>query len=80
MTTRPDEVSERGLRTLGMRFVLVNERSPRAEAFCSVCCTEIDRGYVRDRQTRLLYCNAACFAEHEWMGNSGRGRNARRAS
>jgi len=80
MTTRPDEVSDGGKRPPGLRFVLVNERSPRAEAFCAVCCTEIDRGYVRDRQTRLLYCNAECFAEHEWMSNSARGRNARRAS
>jgi hypothetical protein len=80
MTTRPEEVSERGMRAHGLRFVLVNERSPRAEAFCAVCCTEIDRGYVRDPQTRLLYCNAECFAEHEWMGKSARGRNARRAS
>ena len=63
-----------------MRFVLVNERSPRAEAFCAVCCAGIDRGYVRDPQTRLLYCDAECFADHERMGNPAHARDARRAS
>ncbi len=80
MTTRPSEVLERRMLARGMRFVLVNERSPRAEAACTVCCTRIDRGYVRDPQTRLLYCDTECFADHERMGDPARLRDARRAS
>ncbi len=49
----------------GMKFVLVNERIPRANAWCALCCTRIDRGYVRDPHTRLLYCDTQCFTEHE---------------
>jgi len=49
------------------RFVLVNERIPRANGFCALCTGTIERGYVRDPHTRLLYCDTACFAEHEKM-------------
>jgi hypothetical protein len=81
MTTRPIEDSRfRDVPARGMRFVLVNERSPRADAYCAVCCTRIDRGYVRDAQTRLLYCNELCFADHERMGIPARMRDARRVS
>jgi hypothetical protein len=81
MTTRPNSDFSLGhVVGRGMRFVLVNERSPRAEASCAVCCTRIDRGYVRDPQTRLLYCDAQCFADHERMGQPARSRDARRVS
>jgi hypothetical protein len=81
MKTRPSgEFERRDVLARGMRFVLVNERSPRGETFCAVCCAGIDRGYVRDPQTRLLYCDADCFADHERMGSPARVRDARRAS
>jgi hypothetical protein len=62
------------------RFVLVNERVPRANACCASCCTTIERGYVRDPQTRLLYCDAQCFAEHERTSGPAGTRHARRVS
>jgi hypothetical protein len=81
MTTRPnEEFQRRDLLARGLRFVLVNERSPRADASCAVCCSRIDRGYVRDAQTRLLYCDADCFAEHERTSDPARHRDARRVS
>jgi hypothetical protein len=81
MATRPiEEFSPRDVLARGMRFVLVNARSPRADASCAVCCTRIDRGYVRDAQTRLLYCDAQCFADHERMDDPARMRDARRVS
>ena len=46
------------------RFVLVNDRVPRANADCALCCRKIKKGYVRESQTRLLYCNMQCFAGH----------------
>jgi hypothetical protein len=49
------------------RFVLVNERIPRSQADCATCRARIERGYVRDPQTRDVYCNPACFGEHERM-------------
>jgi hypothetical protein len=47
------------------RFVVVNNRIPRAAARCALCCEKIEKGYVRESQTRLLYCDAQCFAGHE---------------
>jgi hypothetical protein len=39
MTMRPNaDVDLRDVPGPGMRFVLVNERSPRADAHCAVCC------------------------------------------
>jgi hypothetical protein len=43
-------------------FVLVNNRVPRGEQHCAVCGSAIERGYVRDLRTRLIYCDAQCFA------------------
>ncbi len=78
MTTRPTERWNALPR--GTRFVLVNERVPRANAWCAVCCTEIARGYVRDPHTRLLYCDPQCFAEHEMASMPAAVREARRVS
>ena len=45
-------------------FVLVNDRIPRGEAYCALCGSQIDKGYVRESQTRLRYCDLQCFAGH----------------
>jgi len=44
------------------RFVLVNERMPRNDARCALCGGTIEKGYVRDFRTRLIYCDTQCFA------------------
>ena len=44
------------------RFVLVNDRVPREHADCALCGGLIEKGYVRDSQTRLIYCDTQCFA------------------
>ena len=46
-------------------FVLVNDRLPRNDAYCTMCCEPIEQGYVRDAQTRLLYCGVRCLGDHE---------------
>ena len=45
------------------RFVLVNNRVPRTDRHCAHCGRIIEKGYVRDSQTRLLYCDTQCFPE-----------------
>jgi hypothetical protein len=45
-----------------IRFVLVNDRVPRTIQQCALCGGLIDKGYVRDSRTRLIYCDAQCFA------------------
>ena len=66
MTTRPNENFSRSqIPPRVARFVLVNERVPRGQTYCATCCVPIERGYVRDPATRLLYCGTECFGEHE---------------
>ena len=43
------------------RFVVVNDRIPRTDRHCALCGRIIQRGYVRDSQTRLIYCDTQCF-------------------
>ena len=43
------------------RFVVVNDRIPRTDGHCALCGKVIERGYVRDSQTRLIYCDTQCF-------------------
>jgi hypothetical protein len=43
------------------RFVLVNDRVPRTDGYCALCGRIIEKGYVRDSQTRLIYCDTQCF-------------------
>jgi hypothetical protein len=47
------------------RFVLVNDRVPRSDVTCALCCMKIGQGYVRELQTGLVYCDPQCFSEHE---------------
>jgi hypothetical protein len=47
------------------RFILVNDCVLRTKASCTQCRKQIERGYLRALGTRLLYCDAQCFAEHE---------------
>jgi hypothetical protein len=55
-------------------FVLVNDRIPRADACCAFCCQKIDKGYVREPQARVLYCDPQCFAEHATAISHVRGK------
>jgi hypothetical protein len=60
-----------------IRFVLVNNRVPRTAQQCALCGDLIEKGYVRDSRTRLIYCDAQCFAG--WVAASvvsARGRKA----
>jgi hypothetical protein len=45
-----------------IRFVLVNNRVPRADQHCTLCGGRIEQGYVRDSRTRFIYCDTQCFA------------------
>jgi len=43
------------------RFVIVNDRIPRTAGHCAFCGGIIEKGYVRDAQTRLTYCDTQCM-------------------
>jgi len=44
------------------RFVIVNDRLPRTNEQCALCGGRIEKRYVRDSRTRLIYCDTQCFA------------------
>jgi hypothetical protein len=46
----------------GIRFVLINERIPRTDEHCALCGGLFEKGYVRDPQTQLIFCDTQCFA------------------
>ena len=54
-------LATRGFRP-AIRFVLVNNRVPRTDQHCALCGGLLEKGYVRDSQTRLIYCDSQCFA------------------
>ena len=47
-----------------LRFIVVNDRTPRLAAHCALCCTAIMGGYVREISTKFCYCSRDCFAQH----------------
>jgi hypothetical protein len=47
-----------------MKFILVNNRTPRAESFCALCREPIAESYLRDLAERLCYCDHACYLGH----------------
>jgi hypothetical protein len=59
------------------RFVLVNDRVPRTDGHCALCRRIIEKGYVRDSQTRFIYCDTQCFAGYakwKWLAVSNPAR------
>jgi len=44
------------------RFVLVNDRLPRTDEHCALCGGIFEKGYVRDSQSGVIYCDTQCFA------------------
>ena len=61
------------------RFVLVNDRVPRTNEYCALCGGIVENGYVRDSQTRLIYCDPQCLAGASHVTKSlikDRGRKA----
>jgi hypothetical protein len=60
-----------------MKFVLVNGRRPRPEAWCALCCEPIGESYVRELTTRLSYCSHECYLGHCKLAVSALAEQAR---
>jgi hypothetical protein len=63
-----------------IRFVLVNNRVPRTDQHCALCGGLLEKGYVRDSQTRLIYCDTQCFPGRAYKAASVIKNRGRRAS
>jgi len=70
-------VIETFTRPAHIRFVVVNNRVPRADALCAVCGTKIEKAYVHELQTRSLYCDAQCLAAYQKMMVPARAKRVR---
>ena len=52
------------------RFILVNDRLQRTDERCAMCGGILEKGYIRDSQTRLIYCDTRCLEGGEYLSNS----------
>ena len=48
-----------------IRFVVVNNRVPRADTLCALCGTKIKKAYIHELRTRFLYCDVQCLAGYQ---------------
>ena len=62
------------------KFVLVNDRIPRTDGRCALCDSVIEKGYVRDSQTRLIYCDTQCLPGEAGMAMPIMNDRARKVS
>jgi len=56
------------------RFILVNDRLPHTDERSAMCGGILEKGYIRDSQTRLIYCETRCFEGGEYLSNSNNPR------
>ena len=63
-----------------LRFILVNDRTPRSDAHCTLCCSKVTESYIREIGTKFCYCSCACFLEHSKLGQLVIEHRARAAS
>jgi hypothetical protein len=63
-----------------LRFIVVNDRTPRAQAHCALCCTQIGTSYVREIGTKFCYCCRDCLLGHSRLGQLVLEHRARVAS
>jgi hypothetical protein len=47
-----------------MKFVLVNDKTPKKRTFCALCGEPIGAGYLREIGTQLCYCDPDCYTDH----------------
>jgi hypothetical protein len=48
-----------------MKFVTVNDRTPRQPSFCALCRESIGESYLREIATQLFYCSHGCYVDHK---------------
>ena len=47
-----------------VKFILVNGRAPRPRTFCVKCGRPIEKSYLREIGTHLIFCDHNCYADH----------------
>jgi hypothetical protein len=59
---------------------LLDDRVPRTDQRCALCSRIVDKGYVRDSQTRLIYCDTRCLLGGSHMTMSPLNGRSRKVS
>jgi hypothetical protein len=49
-----------------MRFVMVNNRTPRDPSVCTACSRPLERGYLYDLAASRRYCGVECYTYGRW--------------
>jgi hypothetical protein len=52
-----------------LKFVVVNDMTPRSPSVCTECSRPLERGYLHDLSTAERYCGIECYPQ--WMLVSG---------
>jgi hypothetical protein len=52
-----------------MRFVVVNDMTPRRASNCLACSQPLEQGYLHDLSTSRRYCGIECYPR--WMIGGG---------
>jgi hypothetical protein len=52
-----------------MKFVVVNNMTPRNPSVCAACSRPLERGYLYDLSTSRRYCGVECYPR--WITFSG---------
>jgi hypothetical protein len=45
-----------------MKFVMVNNRTPRDPSVCTACSQPLERDYLHDFSTSRRYCGVECYS------------------
>jgi hypothetical protein len=49
-----------------MKFVMVNNRTPRDSSVCTACSQPLERDYLHDLSTSRRYCGVECYTYGRW--------------
>jgi hypothetical protein len=54
-----------------MKFVVVNNMTPRRASVCTECSRPLERGYLHDLSTSKRYCGVECYPQWIVSGSIG---------
>lgn len=67
-----------------MRYIIINfPKEGKPIGYCACCCLPLTKGYLRELNTKLLYCSEAgeeCYQFHVFMAQRAIEDQARRVN
>lgn len=53
-----------------MKFVIVNDMTPRDLSACAACSRPLEHGYLHELSTSRRYCGVECYTYGRWSQQS----------